>query len=534
MAITTLSNDNRINSLLVGTEWAVSENTPQLTYSLPEGSDTVWENDYLGGEPNTWSALNSTQANQFRQAIRLIDEVTALSLIEVDDNTTTRGDIRVAYSQAVDQSIDIAWAYVPTDFGTLEESGDVWLNPNLPDLTDFSVGSFGFSTFLHETLHGLGLKHSFEAGIGNSAILTGVEDSSQYTLMSYTDYNGAGYTYKDLGDGRYEFNEIEPSTLMLYDILALQYLYGTDTTTRTGDDVYTLSNTQGELKTIWDAGGNDTFDLSNQSVAMTINLNEGAFSSVGVQQTSFNGALTTANNNVAIAFGTQIEHAIGGSSHDTITGNALDNTLTGGAGNDQIDGGDGIDTVVFSGARSQYTIVRNETTVAVSATSGNDGSDTLRHIERLQFSDQIVTLGETKTAPNRRDEVETSVSEGDSNHTNYFLLELSNALTSDAQVNYTTRDGTATAGEDYIATNGVATLSAGQTSVVIGVEIIGDNNANDAASETFSLVITNPVGGIFPIGLEEVVATHTILDDDALSAKRALQLQGVQHYDELA
>ncbi|MGV6808857.1 MAG: M10 family metallopeptidase C-terminal domain-containing protein [bacterium] len=530
MAITTLSNDYRINSLLVGTEWAVSDNAPQLTYSLPEGSDTVWKNNYKGGEPNTWSALNNTQANQFRQALGLIDEVIALSIVEVDDNASTQGDIRVAYSQAVDQKNAIAWAYVPTDFGVLEESGDVWLDP---DLTDFSVGSVGFSTFLHETAHGLGLKHPFEATNGNSAILTGVEDSTQYSVMSYTDYTGVGYNYIDLGGGRYQFDEVQPSTLMLYDILALQYLYGVDTTTRTGDDVYTLSNRQGELKTLWDAGGNDTFDLSNQTVAMTINLNEGAFSSVGVQQTSFNGALTTANNNVAIAFGTQIENAIGGSNHDMMTGNALDNVITGGAGNDQIDGGDGIDTVVFSGARNQYTIVSNETTIGVSAKSGNDGSDTLRNVERLQFSDQIVTLGETKTAPTSRDEVETSVSEGDSNHTNYFLLELSEALTTDAQVNYTTRDGTATAGEDYIASSGVATISAGQTAIAIGVEIIGDNNANDAASETFSLVITNPVGGIFPTGLEEVVATHTILDDDAVSAKLALQLQGVQHYDEL-
>ena len=59
------------------------------------------------------------------------------------------------------------------------------------------------------------------------------------------------------------------------------------------------------------------------------------------------------------------------------------------------------DTAVFSGTLANYTIAidgrgtadTNDDIVTVTDTVGTDGTDTLKHIERLQFSDQTVVLG---------------------------------------------------------------------------------------------------------------------------------------------
>lgn len=60
------------------------------------------------------------------------------------------------------------------------------------------------------------------------------------------------------------------------------------------------------------------------------------------------------------------------------------------SGSETIDGGAGIDTAVYAGARSSYTITHNSDgsyTVA-----GNGVSDTLVNMERLQFSDAKVAI----------------------------------------------------------------------------------------------------------------------------------------------
>ena len=96
---------------------------------------------------------------------------------------------------------------------------------------------------------------------------------------------------------------------------------------------------------------------------------------------------------------------------------------------------------------------------------------------------------------------------------NYFLLSIGKAVTSDTTLHYETRDGTATAGEDYIATSGTATILAGETHIAIAVDILGDNHYED--DETFLLVISNPQGEIkFPANTIEISATHTIINDD--------------------
>jgi len=146
----------------------------------------------------------------------------------------------------------------------------------------------------------------------------------------------------------------DPVDYMLYDIAALQFLYGANTGHATGDNLYKFSPSANLIDTIWDAGGTDTFSASGATSGVVIDLNPGSFSSIGIQ------------NNIAIAFGTWIESAIGGSGADRIVGNELDNQLTGGGGADRfvfgVDWGhdtitdfqNGLDLLDFSGSGFLY------------------------------------------------------------------------------------------------------------------------------------------------------------------------------------
>ena len=75
---------------------------------------------------------------------------------------------------------------------------------------------------------------------------------------------------------------------------------------------------------------------------------------------------------------------------DTLVGNNFNNILQGWGGADRIDGGAGVDTAVFSGLRSQSTVVR--TTDGSLTVTGPDGADTLVNVERLKFSNTHVAL----------------------------------------------------------------------------------------------------------------------------------------------
>ena len=103
---------------------------------------------------------------------------------------------------------------------------------------------------------------------------------------------------------------------MLYDILAIQYMYGANMTTRAGDDVYTVQHRQRSISSASGTrAGTTPSTCPIRSATRSIDLRAGTFSSIGVKN---NGQ--TGNGNVAIAFNVTIEDAIGGSGHDKITG----------------------------------------------------------------------------------------------------------------------------------------------------------------------------------------------------------------------
>ena len=90
-----------------------------------------------------------------------------------------------------------------------------------------------------------------------------------------------------------------------------------------------------------------------------------------------------------------------------------------------------------------------------------------------------------------------------------FVLTLSTTNAEVVTVDFLTLDGTATAGLDYIATNGTITFLPGETNKTIPVAVLGD--VLTEFNETVFLCLTNPVKGT----LATPKATGTILDDDA-------------------
>ena len=145
---------------------------------------------------------------------------------------------------------------------------------------------------------------------------------------------------------------------------------------------------------IWDGGGNDTYDASNYGDGVEIDLRPGEFSTISVDQLGKPGAIGNVGNAYLYYddLRSLIENAIGGDGTDTLMGNVGDNRLTGNGGADDLDGGDGIDTAAFSGVRANYVVVLlGNGDIRVTDKTDGDGVDTVRHVERFAFLDGTFT-----------------------------------------------------------------------------------------------------------------------------------------------
>jgi Ca2+-binding RTX toxin-like protein len=103
------------------------------------------------------------------------------------------------------------------------------------------------------------------------------------------------------------------------------------------------------------------------------------------------------------------------------------------------------------------------------------------------------------------------VLEGDAGQKNVvFEIRLSQPAPLAFTANYTTVDGTAVAGTDYVAKSGTVSFVAGQDVAYVTIPVIG--NTVSEVSERFSLVVTPPANP--SIGTDGAFGTATILDDD--------------------
>ncbi|MBB4867655.1 hypothetical protein HNP46_006574 [Pseudomonas nitritireducens] len=231
--------------------------------------------------------------------------------------------------------------------------GDPYATIGLSVYTD--ADEYQYETVAHEIGHILGLSHTNKK-INDQWVKDPIYKNYDEldTVMSYNHELARNYYIKSPTPNKPPIClRAEVVDLGIYDIAAAQYLYGTNTDFNSGDTKYNFDG-KPFYKTIWDGGGNDTIDLSNFNLGSALDLNNGRRSSIGFAPfyPNINESTYTGKDAIGIAYGANIENAIGTQGKDTIYGNELNNTiqgekgddsLYGGAGNDSIQGGDGND-----------------------------------------------------------------------------------------------------------------------------------------------------------------------------------------------
>jgi len=272
--------------------------------------------------------------------------VLPLTFVEVPDSPASQ--IRIMFSEGPGPTGN-AYSYYP---GTPEVGGSIHLQANNEGdaTTAYSSGpgSFGYATLIHELGHALGLKHpgNYNAiADGDRAIeppfLSFGEDHTRNTVMSYNP----------------DLTGLEPSTLMAYDIRALQFLYGARNDFAAGDTVYRFDGDTftSAIQTIWDGGGTDTLDFTSLPGGdYLFDLRPGgvltrrsAARAVTYQATSDPSGTEyrTFSDGRVIAFGVTIENLLGSPGRDEVTGNDANNLIAGGQGDDTLIGNRGADTL---------------------------------------------------------------------------------------------------------------------------------------------------------------------------------------------
>ena len=346
-----------------GLTWAATPGTAvALTWGVRQAGPAL----DASGNPALFSVLTAAQIAATEAALDNFAEVGNLSFTQVNPGGTTNNATLLVGGYTSTSDGSGAYAQFPGSTAAGSPDGDLWINNNAVSKTTLPVGSYDYFVFLHELGHAMGLAHpgDYNAAPGlsityrNSAQF--IEDSQQFSVMSYFSATATE------ADSPTSYSD----TLMLYDIYAIQEMYGVNLTTRSGNDTYGFHATLGgaydftvnddPLLCIWDGAGIDTLDLSGFGGKQIIDLNDGAFSNVG----GFTG-------NLSIAVGADIENAVGGRGGDEIYGNALANWLRGGrgvdilvgaGGNDRLTGNAGADRFIFANGYGRDKITDFSTT----------------------------------------------------------------------------------------------------------------------------------------------------------------------------
>jgi Ca2+-binding RTX toxin-like protein len=333
-----LSGDAFIDSLLQASNsfrygWSTQLNgATNITYSFPYAANgTALFHSNYGPEPaaTTVGGADATVRAATALAMSQWANVANITFTEVAETAGGQvGDIRIAFSSQVSGGF---WGYAKlVSSGAFNMHGDIWIAPDVA-ADPWAPGNFNFTALMHEIGHSLGLAHPFE---GN--IIPAGYDNGRYTIMSYDDPENVYFFNPNTLE--FEYLLLSP---MVYDIAAIQHIYGPNMNHNNGATSYVFARDEPFFLTIWDAGGTDTIDITDFTNSCIIRMEDGSYSTLGFS----NHPVT---DNLGIAFNCFIENVLGGTAGDTITGNELVNRLEGRGGHDVLNGIGGND-LLFGG-----------------------------------------------------------------------------------------------------------------------------------------------------------------------------------------
>lgn len=406
---------------ITNTEYGIVGKNVMKVYFAKQGDVFLSDDPLNPGLETSLQARNLEQweLDAFRASMDLYEQVTDLQYVEVDNRADA--DIKIiVYQGTPGAGASLLGRMSPPGE---QNEGQMEINGGDYRWTEEGVspGGFFFPTLLHEFGHGHGMKHPHDTG-GGGPVMRGAEPSEDpvegaiggqygdfglsqqmYTIMSYNDgwNETGGVGGRPAGHGGPSSGGLEMQadhygwmgTLAALDIALLQDKYGVNEEWATGDDVYTIEDTNGAghyYSTIWDGGGNDEIryvgsrDATIDLRAATLQYEEGGGGRVSFAMGAWTG--------FTIANGVAIERATGGAGNDTLTGNALANLMIGGFGDDVLAGHAGVDTLNGGFGRDTADYSDSASAVTVKLKSGratNDGdgaSDSLISIEDLTGS----------------------------------------------------------------------------------------------------------------------------------------------------
>ncbi|QPB43387.1 Ig-like domain-containing protein [Rodentibacter haemolyticus] len=370
---------------------------------------------------------------RIRQAYKVYEEYLNIQFVETNNAAEAQArhylgqapvDLVASGSVGHTQNVGLLWNKTNYDVNTQQ----LKLNNQI----DF--------TNIHEIGHNYHLGHTeySDPQTGLPTPIAGFENEAnvEFSVMSYNGFLNANPI---VGLRMSDYSPMRP-----FDLATLHYRYGVNPNSRAGNDTYGFRDYNG-LETdgalyIWDGGGVDTFDASNENIGVNVDLTPGSWIYRGTERKQYflaEGSETLSaheyfgldaqavihgkfapelsfgpfgvpsdsitfhkyvKDQAFIGFGTQIENLIGSAYDDVLTGNNADNNIQGGAGNDIIRGGAGNDYLnggegndqMYGGAGDDTFVVDNVGDSVIE--NANEGTDTVISSVDYTLSENIENL----------------------------------------------------------------------------------------------------------------------------------------------
>ncbi|ACK71587.1 Na-Ca exchanger/integrin-beta4 [Gloeothece citriformis PCC 7424] len=297
---------------------------------------------------------------------------------------------------------------------------------------------------------------------------------------------------------------------------------GYSPTLKTGNDIY------------WNTSNNDTLDLSSyqsSDVTQTKNGNDLVLNLNG------NGTITVKNyyqgNSINLLFAPTLTPSLPSLSIDDVSINennnavltvslsspstqtvsvnfvTADDTAIAGQDYNSLSG-----TLSFNPGETSKTIIIETINDQIYEPLSESYSINLSNVQNATLGDSqgIVTINPSDNQPlisiSNRTKTEGSKTAPNAITNFYFTVRLSNPSSETITVDYTTADGTAIAGSDYIASSGTLTFAPGEISKSQKISVYADQIVED--NETFFMNLSNPTNGTF----KDSQGMATITNDD--------------------